>query len=154
MNKLTGEYECKIDSKGRVRLPASLIRQINEIELGFTLNRGFERHLILYPKKVWDLKTEEIDRLNIYNKKQREGEKERRTSALWTSRLTFSLVLFIRRMTMTLFSTILNGGACGFSLQRLKRKHGRLRCRLISTALMLRTGRAAGVYGRAWLETH
>ena len=73
MNKLTGEYECKIDSKGRVRLPASLIRQVNEIELGFTLNRGFERHLILYPKKVWDLKTEEIDRLNIYNKKQREA---------------------------------------------------------------------------------
>ena len=73
MNKLTGEYECKIDSKGRVRLPASLIRQIHEFELGFTLNRGFERHLILYPKNVWDMKTEEIDRLNIYNKKQREA---------------------------------------------------------------------------------
>ena len=73
MDKLTGEYECKVDSMGRLRLPATLIKQIREIELGFTLNRGFEKHLILYPKKVWDLKTEEIDRLNIYNKKHREA---------------------------------------------------------------------------------
>ena len=73
MNKLTGEYECKVDSKGRLRLPATLVKQIHEVELGFTLNRGFEKHLILYPKKVWDLKTEEIDRLNIYNKKHREA---------------------------------------------------------------------------------
>jgi len=56
MDKLTGEYECKVDSKGRLRLPATLIKQIHEIELGFTLNRGFEKHLIMYPKKVWDLK--------------------------------------------------------------------------------------------------
>jgi len=55
MDKLTGEYECKVDSKGRLRLPATLIKQIHEIELGFTLNRGFEKHLIMYPKKVWDL---------------------------------------------------------------------------------------------------
>jgi len=55
MDKLTGEYECKVDSKGRLRVPATLIKQIHEVELGFTLNRGFEKHLIMYPKKVWDL---------------------------------------------------------------------------------------------------
>ncbi len=73
MDKLTGEYECKVDSKGRLRVPATLIKQIHEVELGFTLNRGFEKHLIMYPKKVWDLKTDEIDRLNIYSKKHREA---------------------------------------------------------------------------------
>lgn len=73
MYKLTGEYECKVDSKGRVRLPSTLVKQVPLIELGFTLNRGFEKHLILYPKEVWDKKTTEIDRLNIYNKKHRQA---------------------------------------------------------------------------------
>ena len=73
MYKFTGEYECKIDAKGRVRLPSSLVRQNPKIELGFTLNRGFEKHLILYPKDVWGKKTAEIDRLNIYNAKQRQA---------------------------------------------------------------------------------
>lgn len=73
MYKFTGEYECKIDAKGRVRLPSSLVRQIPKIDLGFTLNRGFEKHLILYPKEVWDKKTAEIGQLNIYNAKQRQA---------------------------------------------------------------------------------
>ncbi len=73
MYKLTGEYECKVDSKGRVRLPSTLVKQISKVELGFTLNRGFEKHLMLYPKEVWDKKTTEIDRLNIYNKRHRQA---------------------------------------------------------------------------------
>lgn len=72
MYKFTGEYECKVDAKGRVRLPSALVRQIPKIELGFVLNRGFEKHLMLFPKEVWDKKTVEIDRLNIYNKKHRQ----------------------------------------------------------------------------------
>ncbi len=54
-------------------MPSALVRQIPKIDLGFTLNRGFEKHLILYPKEVWDKKTIEIDRLNIYNKKHRQA---------------------------------------------------------------------------------
>jgi MraZ protein len=73
MYKFTGEYECKIDAKGRVRIPSSLVQQIPKIDLGFVLNRGFEKHLILYPKEVWDTKTTEIDRLNIYNKTHRQA---------------------------------------------------------------------------------
>jgi len=70
--QFTGEYDCKIDAKGRMRLPSALIRQISGANVNFTVNRGFERHLIMYPKEVWDRKTKEINQLNIYNKQHRE----------------------------------------------------------------------------------
>jgi len=73
MYQLTGEYECKMDVKGRLRLPTSLIRQIGAGILSFTINRGFEKNLMLYPKDVWDSKTKEINQLNIYNTKQRQA---------------------------------------------------------------------------------
>jgi len=68
----TGEYDCKIDAKGRVRLPSSLVRQIGGANQNFTVNRGFEQHLIMYPKEVWERKTKEINQLNIYKKQHRQ----------------------------------------------------------------------------------
>ena len=73
MYQFTGEYDCKVDSKGRVRLPSALIRQIGGTNIQFTLNRGFEKHLILYPREVWDRKAKEINQLNIYNKQHRQA---------------------------------------------------------------------------------
>ncbi len=74
MYQLTGEYDCKVDAKGRVRLPSGLIRQIgSSINLGFTINRGFEQHLMLYPNDVWEKKTKEINQLNIYNTRNRQA---------------------------------------------------------------------------------
>ena len=74
MNQLKGEYECKMDAKGRLRLPTALIKQIASGDNAiFTVNRGFEKNLMLYPKDVWDQKTKEINqRLNNYNKKHRD----------------------------------------------------------------------------------
>jgi MraZ protein len=73
MYQLTGEYECKLDAKGRVRLPSALIRQIGGTgALSMVVNRGFEKCLMLYPKDVWDKKVEKVNKLNIYNPKQRQ----------------------------------------------------------------------------------
>ena len=73
MYQLTGEYECKIDAKGRIKLPANLIRQLAaDGTYEFMVNRGFEKHLMLYPKDVWEKKTKELNQLNIYIKKNRE----------------------------------------------------------------------------------
>ena len=72
MYQFTGEYDCKVDAKGRLRLPSALIRQIGGVNLNFTINRGFERHLIMYPKEVWERKTKEINQLNIYNQQHRQ----------------------------------------------------------------------------------
>lgn len=73
MYQLTGEYECKMDAKGRFRLPSALIRQIGGTgALNMVVNRGFEKCLMLYPKEVWDKTITEVNKLNIYNNKHRQ----------------------------------------------------------------------------------
>ncbi len=68
-----GEFECKVDTKCRVALPAALKRQLPEDAAGrFVLNRGFERHLSLYPFPVWEQVTAELNKLNPFVKKNRE----------------------------------------------------------------------------------
>lgn len=70
MLQLLGEYECKVDSKGRLRVPTPLLKQLGEEqEFQFVVNRGFERHLMLYPKVVWDRISSEVNQLNTYNRK-------------------------------------------------------------------------------------
>jgi MraZ protein len=72
--KFTGEYECKLDVKGRLKLPAGIIRQLGDDEnFKFTINRGFEKHLMLYPNEVWERKSREINQLNIYNTQHRQA---------------------------------------------------------------------------------
>lgn len=72
MSQLLGEYDCKIDVKGRMRLPAMLLKQLEgEMPHVFILNRGFEKCLMLYPEKVWDKLSEDVNQLNLYTKKNR-----------------------------------------------------------------------------------
>lgn len=74
MYQLTGEYDCKVDAKGRVKLPANLLKQLGtDGAYEFMINRGFENHLMLYPKDVWEEKTKELNQLNIYIKKNRQA---------------------------------------------------------------------------------
>jgi MraZ protein len=73
IRQLLGEYDCKIDAKGRMRMPSGLISQLGEGQpLTFVINRGFEKCLMLYPEAVWEKITAEINQLNQYNKKNRD----------------------------------------------------------------------------------
>ncbi|MCO6492666.1 MAG: division/cell wall cluster transcriptional repressor MraZ [Phaeodactylibacter sp.] len=73
IKQLLGEYECKVDAKGRMRMPSGLIAQLGEgVAHNFVINRGFEQCLMLYPEQVWDRITNEINQLNLYNKKNRD----------------------------------------------------------------------------------
>jgi MraZ protein len=68
MPHFLGEYECKIDDKGRMRLPSQLIKQLDEAEQqAFVINRGFEQCLTLYPMQEWQKITELIGRLNQFD---------------------------------------------------------------------------------------
>jgi MraZ protein len=71
--QLLGEYECKIDAKGRMRMPSGLIGQLGEGQAHtFVINRGFEKCLMLYPEAVWERISAEVNQLNLYNKKNRD----------------------------------------------------------------------------------
>ncbi len=68
-----GEFECKLDAKGRMMIPANLRKQLPEAEReGLVINRGFEKHLVVYPRKEWDLILDDLSKLNQYEKKNRD----------------------------------------------------------------------------------
>jgi MraZ protein len=67
MRKLLGEYECKIDDKGRMRMPSGLISQLGEREqYSFIMNRGIEKCLMLYPSETWERISDDIDQLDQF----------------------------------------------------------------------------------------
>ncbi|HEY1009851.1 MAG: division/cell wall cluster transcriptional repressor MraZ [Daejeonella sp.] len=73
MSHFLGEFDCKLDAKGRMMIPSSLKKQLPEAEReGLVVNRGFEKHLVIYTKKEWDQITGELSKLNLYEKKSRD----------------------------------------------------------------------------------
>ena len=72
LKQLLGEYEVRLDGKGRFRMPSNLLTQLGDWQHGnFVINRGFEQCLVLYPEPLWLKTTAEIHKLNQYNKKNR-----------------------------------------------------------------------------------
>lgn len=71
MNTIIGTYECKIDAKGRVLLPAPLKKQLTDsLNDGFVLKRSvFQPCLELYPMAEWNLMMQKINKLNRFVKK-------------------------------------------------------------------------------------
>lgn len=71
MNTIIGTYECKIDAKGRVLLPAPLKKQLTDsLNDGFVLKRSvFQPCLELYPMGEWNLMMQKINKLNRFVKK-------------------------------------------------------------------------------------
>ncbi len=73
MSQLHGEYQCKLDAKGRLIIPAALKKQLPEQSGNvFFINRGFEKCCVIYPKQEWDAIATEINKLSDYIKKERE----------------------------------------------------------------------------------
>ncbi len=73
MTQFIGEFECKVDQKGRVALPAALKKQLPpQMQDKFVINRGIEKCLVLYPYNEWQIISSEVNKLNLYNKKNRD----------------------------------------------------------------------------------
>lgn len=67
-----GEYELKLDAKGRLRLPGALKQQLSPEAKGrFVVNRGFEECLEIYPINVWQDVRNKVEKLNQFKKKER-----------------------------------------------------------------------------------
>ncbi|GGG85309.1 transcriptional regulator MraZ [Parapedobacter pyrenivorans] len=72
MGHLIGEFDCKLDTKGRMVWPAALKRQMPDVERsGLIVNRGFEKHLVIYPRNEWDRITRKLAKLNTYKARNR-----------------------------------------------------------------------------------
>lgn len=71
MKNFIGTYECKIDDKGRLKLPSSLARQMEDFGgAAFVVKRSvFQPCLEVYPMKGWEKLMEKINNLNRFVKK-------------------------------------------------------------------------------------
>jgi MraZ protein len=71
LNSIIGTYECKIDAKGRLMIPAALKKQLSgSLQDGFVLKRSvFQPCLELYPMSEWNLMMQKINKLNRFVKK-------------------------------------------------------------------------------------
>ncbi|TYB79211.1 division/cell wall cluster transcriptional repressor MraZ [Bizionia myxarmorum] len=71
MSSLIGTYECKVDAKGRLMLPAALKKQLAPaLQNGFVLKRAvFQPCLELYPMAEWEKLMQKINKLNKFKKK-------------------------------------------------------------------------------------
>lgn len=68
MLNLLGEYDCKLDAKGRLMMPSGLRKQLQDVaHEGFVVNRDmFSKCLILYPMQEWKSVTAHINKLNRF----------------------------------------------------------------------------------------
>ena len=71
MLNLIGTYECKVDVKGRLMVPAALKKQLNPVvEKGFVVKRAvFQQCLELYPIEEWNALMQKVSQLNRFNRK-------------------------------------------------------------------------------------
>ncbi|MEQ9442330.1 MAG: division/cell wall cluster transcriptional repressor MraZ [Cyclobacteriaceae bacterium] len=68
----TGEYECKMDAKGRLLLPAKIKARLPECSKHeIILARGFEPCLTIYTKEEYEKVYQQFSSLSAYNPDQR-----------------------------------------------------------------------------------
>lgn len=71
MVNLIGTYECKVDAKGRLMVPAAIKKQLMPVlQDGFVLKRSvFQPCLELYPMQQWNEVMKKMATLNRFVKK-------------------------------------------------------------------------------------
>ena len=76
-----GQAAYSVDAKGRVAIPAKMRNALNpEAKSTFTITRGFEKCVFLYPMDYWEGMEREMQGLNQY---QREARNFVRTILMW-----------------------------------------------------------------------
>jgi MraZ protein len=76
MSYFSGEYECKLDTKGRLALPAKLKSALPMNSEGTLVAvRGFEPCLTLYPFPEWKYLFEKVSALNEFNAEYRQFQR-------------------------------------------------------------------------------
>ena len=117
MNTIVGTYECKVDAKGRVLLPAPLKKQLaSSLQNGFVLKRSvFQPCLELYPMEEWNVMMQKINKLNRFVKKNNDfirrftaGVKVVEIDALGRLLVPKDLVVFATISKDVVFSSAVN----------------------------------------------
>jgi MraZ protein len=80
-----GQAAYSVDAKGRVAIPAKMRAALSpEAKNTFTITRGFEKCVFLYPLDHWARMEMEMRELNMYNKESRDFL---RTILMWADEM-------------------------------------------------------------------
>jgi MraZ protein len=72
MAGLVGEFEVKLDEKGRFLFPSGLRKQLpTASQRDFMLNKGFEECLTLYPLPEWEKISAKLSKMNLFKPNNR-----------------------------------------------------------------------------------
>lgn len=72
MTLLSGSYIYSVDSKGRISLPAKLRKAISpQANETFTITRGFEKCIFVYPQDEWEKFAKAISALSVAHPEHR-----------------------------------------------------------------------------------
>ena len=72
MAGLVGEFEVKLDEKGRFLFPSGLRKQLpSASQRDFMLNKGFEDCLTLYPLPELEKVSDRLSKMNLFKPKNR-----------------------------------------------------------------------------------
>ncbi len=86
MASFKGQAEYSVDSKGRVAIPAKMRNALSpEAKSSFTITRGFEQCINLYPLDEWEKQEDKISELNTYRSEARDFV---RTIMMWADEVT------------------------------------------------------------------
>ena len=70
--KLMGEYECKLDKKGRIIFPSALKKQFApELQEKFIISRGYDACLVIRSIDVWDEISSKVNDADEFTEKDR-----------------------------------------------------------------------------------
>jgi MraZ protein len=73
MPKFIGEFDGKVDAKGRVVLPVGLKKQLPEgSSEQLVINRGFDKCLVIYTRPDWEQETLKLEGLDSFNQLDRQ----------------------------------------------------------------------------------
>jgi MraZ protein len=70
---IIGEYECKIDDKGRIKFPSPWVKKLDNDNLRrFVINKGMDDCLTIYPLNEWEKVMTKVATLSDFKAEERE----------------------------------------------------------------------------------
>lgn len=71
VNNFIGQYDCKMDAKGRIIMPARFREKLTIESTIFVITRGLDNAIDVFTKNAWDKYSEKIEKLSYTNPTQR-----------------------------------------------------------------------------------
>jgi MraZ protein len=100
MTNYIGEFDCKVDAKGRMMVPAGLLKQFAPaIREKFVINRSvFQKCLVLYPMDAWGEIVKDLGKLNKFIKENDDFIRQYNNGATQVEMDTTNRILLPKRL--------------------------------------------------------